>query len=176
MIIAIAIGLMLLAITDGACAGFRSSLGRSGLIRHRAADLRAARRGAALVAVLLTPAIALICADTIPLRPAAIAPYLRAGEAMLAIYGPYAVMVLTALACYATLGWRQRYLAAALMLGPLTFLRPAVTVLGAILAAIAAQDLTAALAAVLAVAAVLATEPIADHLWYARPSRPADLH
>src|SRR5262249_38103932 len=56
MIIAIAIGLMLLAITDGACAGFRSSLGRSGLIRHRAADLRAARRGAALVAVLLTPA------------------------------------------------------------------------------------------------------------------------
>jgi hypothetical protein len=176
MIIAIAAALTFLAITDGACAGFRSSVGRSGLIKHRAADLRAARRGAALVAILLTPAVALICADTVPMCPAAIAPYLRAGGAMLAIYAPYAVMVLAALACYASLGWQQRYLAAALVLGPLTLLRPAVAVLGAILAAVAAHDPTAALAAVLAVAAVLATEPIAGRLWYAHPSRLANLH
>jgi hypothetical protein len=32
---------------------------------------------------------------------------------MLTVYTPYALLVLAALACYAALGWRQRYLASA---------------------------------------------------------------
>ena len=171
MIAAVAGALIVLAIADGACAGFRSAAGRSGLINHRTADLRAASRGAALLAILLTPSMVLICANVIAGRPATFALYLRAGEAMLAIYAPYGAIVLAALACYATLGWQLRYLAAALVLGPLTWVRPAIVVLGAVLAAVIARDTVAAVAAGLAVAAVLATEPIADRLWYARDDR-----
>jgi hypothetical protein len=63
--------------------------------------------------------ILLVCADAVA-RPAHLGDYARAGTAMLAIYGPYALLVLIALACYATLSWRLRYLAAALILGPCT--------------------------------------------------------
>ena len=54
---AIAISLLVLALLDGAFAGFRASLGRTGLINHRKSDYQAARRGAGLAGVLLTPVI-----------------------------------------------------------------------------------------------------------------------
>jgi len=165
MIIAVAASLFALALVDGACAGFRSSVGRTGLINHRASDLRAARRGLGLVVVLLLPAIALIGAQAL-LQAGQTERYLRAGEAMLAVYAPYALVVLAALACYVTLGWRQRYLAAAVVLGPLTLLRPGIAVLGAALAAYVSHSVGVAIAAVLSVAAALAVEPIANRLWY----------
>ncbi|MGE5134816.1 MAG: oxidoreductase [Gemmatimonadota bacterium] len=171
MTAAAAAALIALALLDGAFAGFRSSVGRTGLISHRAADRLAARRGASLVCLLLAPVTALVSAD-VTVHPARTAVYTRAGEAMLAVYGPYAAVVLAALGCYAVLGWRQRYLASAVILGPLTLLRPAVAVAGAVLAAVATHDGGAAVCAVLAVVAVLAVEPAADRRWYTpRPGR-----
>ncbi len=166
MTAAVAAGLFALAFLDGSFSGFRSSAGRTGLVNHREADHQAARRGAGLACVLLAPVIALVSADVL-LHHTRIDAYTRAGEAMLAIYAPYAVVVLVALVCYAALGWRQRYLASAVILGPLTLLRPGVAILGAVLGAMASRDTTVAACAGLSVLAVLAVEPFADRRWYA---------
>jgi hypothetical protein len=167
MTAAVAVTLLILALADGSFAGFRSSAGRTGLINHRRSDHQAALRGTGLACVLLAPVIGVVCAD-VGIRPAHLGDYTRAGIAMLAVYGPYALLVLIALACYATLSWRLRYLASALILGPFTLLRPAIAILGAALGAALSTDTAVAAAAVLSVIAVLAVEPLADRLWYAR--------
>jgi hypothetical protein len=163
----VAIALLALALLDGSFAGFRSSAGRTGLIDHRRSDYQAARRGAGLVCGLLAPVIAAICADVF-VHPAHLDDYTRAGVAMLAIYGPYALLVLITLACYATLNWQLRYLASALILGPLTLLRPGIAILGAALGAARGGDAAVAAAAGLSAIAVLTVEPLAGRLWYAR--------
>jgi hypothetical protein len=162
--------LLLLAVADGAFAGFRSSAGRTGLIRHRRSDYRAAMRGAGLAGALLAPVLAVMCAEAV--RPARLEDLARAGTAMLAIYGPSALVVLIALGGYTVLSWRLRYLASALVLGPFTLLRPAVAILGAAVGAAESQDAIVAVSVVLSVAAVLAVEPLAGRLWYA-PRGPA---
>jgi hypothetical protein len=170
-VIAIVAGaLLLLALVDGACAGFRSSAGRTGLIDHRSADRHAGRRGGTLVAILLSPAMALTCIVVI-IDPASTGPYLRAGKIMLAVYAPYALAVLAALAVFATLDWRKRYLASAVILGPFTFIRPALVVTGAVIAIATTRNIAVAITTVLAVIAVLTTEPGADRLWYAPRAR-----
>jgi hypothetical protein len=170
LIAAVAGSLALLALVDGACAGFRSSVGRSGLISHRASDRRAARRGATVAAILLTPAIAVTCA-AILLDHSRSRLFLRAGEAMLDVYAPYALAVLAALAAYATLGWRKRYLASAVILGPFTLLRPVVVIAGAGLAIGLTRDVAVTITAIFAILGVLAVEPVADRLWYASRQR-----
>ena len=173
MTAALAASLLILAILDGAFAGFRSSAGRTGLISHRQAGHLAARRGAGLVCALLTPVIAVVSADVL-IRPAHLDGYARAGTAMLAVYGPYALLVLIALACYATLDWRLKYLASALILGPFTLLRPGAAILGAALGMALSNDPVAAIAAGLSAIAVLAAEPLASRIWYPQlPPRPA---
>jgi hypothetical protein len=160
--------LLILAIADGAFAGFRSSAGRTGLIGHRRSDHEAAWRGAGLAAVLLIPAIVLVSAE-VAANPDRLDDFTRAGTLMLLVYGPYALLVLIALAGYVTLVWRLRYLASALILGPFTLLRPAIALLGAALAAALSHDPVVTVAAGLSVVAVLAVEPLADRLWYAAP-------
>ncbi len=167
MTAAVAATLLILALLDGAFAGFRSSAGRTGLINHRAVDQQAARRGAGLACLLLAPAIAVACGDALA-HPGHLDDYTRAGIAMLAVYGPYALLVLIALACYATLDWRLKYLASALILGPFTLLRPAIAILGAALAMALSNGAAVATAAGLSVIAVLAVEPLAGRLWYVR--------
>jgi len=169
MTAALAAALLTLAVLDGAFAGFRSSAGRTGLISHRRSDHRAARRGAGLVCVLLAPVIAAVSADAL-IHPRHLDGYARAGAAMLAVYVPYALLVLLALACYATLDWRLRYLASALILGPFTLLRPGIAILGAALGMALGRDPMAAIMAALSVIAVLSVEPLAGRLWYARPA------
>lgn len=63
MTVALAAALFILAVLDGAFAGFRSSAGRTGLISHRQSDHQAARRGAGLACVLLAPVIGVVSAD-----------------------------------------------------------------------------------------------------------------
>ncbi|MGO8957479.1 MAG: hypothetical protein ACLQFR_08950 [Streptosporangiaceae bacterium] len=132
--------------------------------------MHAARRGATLAGILLTPAVSLACADTL-LDHSKIGLFLRAGEVMLDVYAPYGLAVLVALVTYATLGWRKRYLAAAVILGPFTLLRPVVVVLGAGLAVGVTHDVAVAITAILAILGVLAVEPVADRLWYADRQR-----
>jgi len=162
--------LVLLAALDGMFAGFRSSCGRTGLIRHRRADLVAHLRGLALAVLLLAP-VAVIAGLDAARHPARRAAYQAAGRAMLAVYLPFALLVLAALTAYLLLGWRRRFLASALVLGPATAARPLVGLLGAAVAARAADDLLVAALAVAAVTAALAVEPCADRRWYARPVR-----
>lgn len=167
MMAAVAIALFILALLDGSFAGFRASVGRTGLINHRQSDYQAARRGAGLICILLAPAIADACADIL-LHPAHLAQYTSAGKAMLEIYAPYALLVLIALACYAALNWRLKYLASALILGPFTLVRPAIAILGAALGMILSNGTAVAASVGLSVLAVLAVEPLAGWLWYAR--------
>jgi hypothetical protein len=167
LIAVVAASLALLGLVDGACAGFRSSVGRTGLIRHRTSDRRAARRGAGLAAVLLAPAVLVACGGALADHSQAEV-FRRAGELMLEVYAPYGLVVIVALVAYATLGWRERYLASAAILGPLTLLRPAIAILGAGLAVGVTRDLAVALSVILAVLAVLTVEPVADRLWYGR--------
>jgi hypothetical protein len=162
---AVTAALLTLALLDGAFAGFRSSVGRTGTINHRNADLLAARRGTILVLILLTPVALLIAYNA--LTHHRLAQYTRAGEYMLAIYVPYGALVLAALAVYALLGWRLKYLASAVILGPFTLLRPAVAAAGAIFAAVHTPSTVGKALTVCAALAVLAVEPLADRLWYA---------
>lgn len=163
--------LLTLAILDGAFAGFRSAAGRTGLISHRRYDRQAARRGAGLACVLLSPAIAVASAD-VALRPGHLEDYAAAGTAMLVLYGLYALLVLAALACYATLSWELRYLASALVLGPFTLFRPGIVILGAAVGMASGRNVVTAFAAVLSASAVLAVEPLAGRLWYMRNPSP----
>ncbi len=94
--------------------------------------------------------------------------YRGAGVGMLAVYAPYAALVLLALAGYLTLGWRSRFLASALLLGPLTLVRPAVVLAGVVVVAVAMRDVVATALVLGAAAAVLAVEPVAGRRWYAR--------
>jgi hypothetical protein len=80
--------------------------------------------------------------------------------------GPGGLLVLAALACYATLNWQLRYLASALVLGPFTLFRPGIAILGAAVGMALGRDVVTAFAAVLSAIAVLAVEPLAGRLWY----------
>ncbi len=79
---------------------------------------------------------------------------------MLAILMPYALAVGIALAAYALLDWRRKYLAIAIVLGPFTLIRPAVAIAAAIWGLLHAPSTAAATATVLATAAVLTVEPL----------------
>ena len=154
------IALIALALLDGAFSGFRSSLGRNGLVDHTAEDRRGVRVGTALVVILLVPAFA--TAGTDLATGSDRRPYAAAGGAFLLVVGPYALLVLLALGIYGALGWRLRYLASALILGPLTLLRPYVVLAGALVAATRGSHPMVWVSGALACAAVLAVEPILD--------------
>src|SRR5437764_12568189 len=107
--------LFILAILDGAFAGFRSSAGRTGLINHRQSDHQAARRGTVLSLALIAPVIDATSVDVL-IHPVNRGDYIRVGTVMLAVYGPYALLVLSALGCSAISCCRSRYLVTALIL------------------------------------------------------------
>jgi hypothetical protein len=158
--------LLVLAVLDGAFSGFRASAGRTGLIGHRAADWRAARRGVTLACLLLLPAIVVVSASVLA-APGLLGAGTRAGVVMLAVYAPYALAVLLALACYWSLSWRKRYLAMIVILGPLTLLRPVVAIAGAVAGAVSSRDILTSACAITAAAALLAVEPAVGRAWYA---------
>ena len=91
-----------------------------------------------------------------------------AGAAMLVVYAPTAPSVLAALVVYGTVGWRTRFLAMAVILGPFALLRPVVAVAGGLPGLLVADQTSTRLAVLLAVVAVLAVQPICDRLWYRR--------
>jgi hypothetical protein len=151
---------------DGMFAGFRASCGRTGLVEHRREDLVAARRGLALAALLLMPVVAVGAADAV--RGAhRVAVHRSAMADMLTVYLPYGALVLLALAAYVTLSWRRRFLASALLLGPLTLARPLVALGGAAAAAWETRDVIVSVLAFSAVVAVLAVEGLVGRRWYA---------
>jgi hypothetical protein len=139
-------------------------------VRHRAADRTAALRGLVLVAALLVPAAVVRAAAA---TTAASSPddYARAAAGMLVVLAPYAVVVLLALAAYGVLGWRQKYLASAMILGPFTLVRPVVALVAALCGAWRGGAVDVVVVIALGTIAVLAVEPLAGRLWYAPDAR-----
>lgn len=148
-----------LALVDGILSGFRASVGRSGLVRHRAEDLQGARRGLLVSSAFLAPTVALCIGLTVARGTAELD---SAARAMLWVYLPFGVVVLLALLAYLVLGWQQRYLASAVILGPLTLARPWVVAAGGALGIVVTADVLTAVAVVLAVVGVLAVEPLCN--------------
>lgn len=161
--IGLACALAALALVDGACSGFRSGAGRTGLVRHRDTDLRSAVRGTLLVSVLLSPTAALSAGALTADRQEA--HFVAAGQWMLWILTPYAAVVTVALIAYAILSWRLKYLAMAMVLGPLTLIRPAVAVAAGAAGMAAGSSWLVATAVALSVAAALAVEPLMNRRW-----------
>lgn len=155
--------LVVLAGLDGMLSGFRSACGRDGRIRTGRRDALAQARGLAVVVVLLLPSVLL---GATGLAAGDRAAWQRAAEALVAAYLPFGALILLALAAYATLTWERRFLAVAMILGPGTLLRPLVAVAGGAVAVVRAGDGWVAAGVVLAVAAVLAVEPLCDRCWY----------
>jgi len=122
--------LALLAVLDAAFAAFRAAAGRDARIYKRAYYRRAlalgAGSGAALVAVLAALTLAALHASG---RPGALyAELLGIGARMLEVFSIYVLLVLAALALYATAKIELRILATVSVLGPFTLLRPLVVV------------------------------------------------
>ncbi len=156
--------LVMLALADGACSGFRAVLGRNGRIDHRSDDVRAARVGMIVVTLLLAPA-AIVAGLDLTIEPSRVGGYERSAQAMLVVLAPFALVVTLALIVYAVLGWRQKYLAMAVVLGPCTLVRPFVVV-GAVAVAVSAGGSAGpVVTALLAGAAVLSVEPVVGRLW-----------
>lgn len=163
----VACALAALALIDGACSGFRSSLGRTGLVRHRSPDRNAAFRGTVLVALLLLPT-AVIAMAGLGSGDVTEAQLQSAGEGLLIVLVPYGAVVAAALIAYGLLGWRQKYIAMALVLGPFTLIRPAVVIAAAIAACFACHSWIPSVAVAASVVAILAVEPLTGACWRER--------
>lgn len=149
--------LYVLAVTDWAFAGYRHAAGRDGRI-----EKGAYYRRAVAVAVLLGHAPIAMVAGAVLILCAAGAEwsaFVAAGTAMVWVYGVYAAIVLLAFVPYLFGHLEIRTLATVSVFGPLTLLRPAVIVAGAVLATWTVREVSVAVAAALAVACHLLAEP-----------------
>ncbi|MEV0570283.1 oxidoreductase [Dactylosporangium sp. NPDC050588] len=164
--------LVAIALVDAALAGFRAATGRNGRIRKRAFYRTAMRRGLVAGAAVLGGLTVVLGAVlvTAPDPGTRYAELARTGSAMLWIIGPFAAVVLVTLAGYAVLPRRPATFLILLGLGPLTLLRPWVTVAAGATAAWTAPNAPAAACAVLAVAGVLTVEPLVHRRWYRQPA------
>jgi hypothetical protein len=161
-----------IAVIDGVLAGFRAATGRNGRIRKRGYYIVAMRRGFAAGAAVLG-CLALVLGAVLAVAPDPATRYMdliRVGTAMLWVVGPFAAVVLVSLIGHAVLPRRPATFLILLGLGPLTLIRPWVTVAAGFAAAWAAPDLSTAGCAVLAATSVLTVEPWVHHRWYAKPA------
>jgi len=166
MIVLVVATLAILGLLDGAFSGFRASLGRTGLVDHSATDREAAWYGARLVAISMLPAAGAFALD-LALGHRRSSQYVEAGGIFLVLLAPYAALVILALIGYAVTDWRRKYLASALILGPFTLWRPYYVLTAATLATLRVSDLIVTGTAILATAAVLLVEPMADRRYSA---------
>jgi hypothetical protein len=155
-----AITLYLLATLDAAFSGYRAAAGRNALIEkgryYRRAMLRGALWGQGSVGVGLLPVLVFLGRE--PERRAALSTLLVAGHSMLAVYLPYAAVVLGALAARRVASVDLRSLTSTLVFGPLTLARPAVAVLGVALGLLEARRLALVPVAVIGLALMLSIE------------------
>jgi heme/copper-type cytochrome/quinol oxidase subunit 1 len=170
--VAVPVVLVSIAVVDGVLAGFRAATGRNGRIRKHGYYIVAMRRGLAAGAAVLG-CLALVLGAVLATAPDPATRYAsltRAGTTMLWVIGPFAAIVLASLLGYAVLPRRPATFLILLGLGPLTLIRPWVTVTAGLAAACTAPDLPTAGCAVLAATSVLAVEPWVHHRWYADPA------
>jgi hypothetical protein len=132
--------LALLAVVDGAFAGFRAAAGRNARIFKRRyytdSLLWGALAGVVLVALLGALTLVLLMTSADAARQ--YAELLAVGERMLWVFVPYAVLVLTALVVYLAFDYDLRAFATVAILGPFTLIRPWVIALGSLVGLCAA--------------------------------------
>lgn len=160
------------ALVDGVMAGFRAATGRNGRIRKRGYYVVAMRRGLGAGAAVLG-CLALVLVVVLATAPDPAARYTdltHAGTTMLWVIGPYAAIVVASLLGYALLPRRPATFVILLGLGPLTLIRPWVTIAAGLTAAWTAPNPLTAGCAVLAATSVLAVEPWVHYRWYAEPA------
>lgn len=124
--------LWFLATLDSAFVGFREAAGRSALIRkamyYQWAMLRGALFGQAAIAIAATVIVLTLLVT--PDRRELYRDYLKAGDRLLDVYIPYAIVILLAFAVRLHPAVDVRSLLSVLIFGPLTLLRPVVAVAG----------------------------------------------
>jgi hypothetical protein len=124
--VSIALALYVLATVDAAFCGYRAAAGRNALIAKRRyyvhAMLRGALWGQAAVAVAGAALAAFILSDADPADAWRSA--VGAGRRMLAVYLPYAAVILAAFAVRTLPSVDLRSLTSTVVFGPLTLLRP----------------------------------------------------
>ena len=163
--------LVLLALVDGAFAGFRAATGRNARIRRRAYTLRAAWRGLAtslvgLGATAVLAGMALVFTAHPGQRYDRL---VHAGTRMLAVLLPFAGAVVLSLAMYLLLPMRESTFVILVGLGPFTLIRPAVAVVAAAWSVIGAADWLVWAGTIVAATGVLSVEPWVHHRWYRAP-------
>ncbi|KRE37760.1 hypothetical protein ASG73_08960 [Janibacter sp. Soil728] len=145
---------------DAALSGYRAVQGRSGRLPSRRRDLTAHLTGLRVGIMLLAVPVVLGVMATSEAEREAVA---RAGvlwSSWLALPTVLALLVLL------TLTWRWRYLATALVLGPMTWLRPVAAVMAGVAGAAQVEEWPARAAVLLTVVAVLAVEPVVGRVSY----------
>lgn len=170
--VAVPAALATIALVDGGFAGFRAATGRNGRIGKRGYYRTATRRGLTAGTVVLG-CLAVVLAVVLATASDPAGRYrdlTRAGTAMLWLVGPYAAVVVASLVGYAVLPRRPATFLILLGLGPMTLVRPWLTVAAGLAGAYAARSPYTAGCALLAVAGVLAVEPWVHRRWYREPA------
>ena len=128
----IALLLWALATVDAAFIGYREAAGRSALVQKSAYYRRAMMRGALFgqVAVGVVGALIAVMLYLSPEPLALIRDFNEAGERMLTVYVPYALIILLAFAVRALPSVDLRSITSVLVFGPFTLIRPLVVVAG----------------------------------------------
>ena len=159
MTVAVPVVLGVLALLDGCFSGFRAAAGRDARTDKRAYARAACAQGARCgLGVIVAMAVCSLTA--VAETPARYAEFVRAGERMLLVLMPYAVLVLGALLGYVRLRRTSlQTLMSTLVLGPFTLMRPLVVVV-AVLLGLAGPDLVVQAVTLLAGLLVLAVEPL----------------
>lgn len=143
---------------DGCFAGFRAAAGmdaRTDKRRYARAACAAGTRAGVVVLALL----AAYCLSVLAVEPERYGAFVRAGARMLLVLGPYALLVLLALAVYATVPRTGvQTLSSTLVLGPFTLARPLVVLVAVLVGSVGAAP-AVAVGVGLSGALVLAVEP-----------------
>ncbi|MFT3772840.1 MAG: hypothetical protein QM820_46230 [Minicystis sp.] len=159
--------LWILALTDGAFAGYRDAAGRDAHIFKADYYRRAIRRGMrfALGTSALSAIVAAAVVIAAPSPAARLGELLVAARWMLLVVGAYATVVLGALGLWAAAEADLRTLASVAVLGPFTLLRPWVIAAAGALGALRAPSTPAAITAVVVCGLQWWVEP-----WLGRPT------
>ncbi|WP_114202433.1 hypothetical protein [Janibacter anophelis] len=148
------LALAVVVVLDAMLSGYRAAQGRTGRLPSRRRDLRAHLAGLGVGSLLLAPPVVLGLLTTTGEERAEIARAGVLGSLWLSVPTVVALLVLL------TLSWRWRYLATAVVLGPMTWLRPVAALAAGVAGVLAASGAVTRVAVLLATAAVLAVEPL----------------
>jgi hypothetical protein len=159
------VALMVLAVVDGAFAGFRAGAGRTSLVRpwRRGYYPRFVVAGGLTSLACQVPAAVSGAVGVDVTAAADVAAVVAAATAIGEVAGLYAAVVIAAIVIWVLAGIEGRTLVSVIVLGPFTLLRPFV-VLAAMLRAISVGTPGVALTFALGCAGVLVVEPIVSAL------------